>query len=119
MSLYDHVTYSKYTGAFERVFYRPEIRSSRTRNMKVRTIYLPSQFKSVYPYVDIPQRAVAVLWMSFPYDTIDGKQHLSRFCYLDSSGYRVPDNSQRQFNEKIDAWLERVYELREKKGGKN
>lgn len=119
MSLYDHVTYSKYTGLLKDYFTGLKSIFKNEAYEGAHEIYLPSQFKSVYPYVDIPHRAVAVLWMSFPYDTIDGKQHISRFCYLDSSGYRVPDNSQRQFNEKIDAWLERVYELREKKGGKN
>lgn len=79
-------------------------------------IYLPLQFRSIYHYAQIPFNAVAVLWMSFEYETLDGKKEHSRYCYLDASGYRIPDNSVRQFNDRIDAWLEKVYELREKKG---
>jgi hypothetical protein len=115
MARYDHLVYGRYAHLLRDYF--KELKSIFKKEVYngAYEIYLPLQFRSIYPYAQIPFSAVAVLWMSFEYDTFDGKKHHSRYCYLDASGYRIPDNSVRQFNDRIDAWLEKVYELREKK----
>ena len=113
-SRYDHVTYQKYAhllvdhfGGLKSIFKREVYKGAYE-------IYIASQFSSIYPFAQMPHNAVAVLWMSFEYDTLDGKKNHSRYCFLDASGYRIPDNSVRQFNERVDAWLEAVYERRVK-----
>ena len=119
MSHYDHVVYknyghllSYYFGSLKSIFKKEVYKDSYE-------IYTPSQFKAKYPFAVLPLNSVAVLWMSFEYDTIDGKKEHSRFCCLDSSGYRIPDNSLREFNDRVDTWLEQVYILRERKKSKN
>ena len=110
---YDHVTYNKYTHHLAKYFgdlksiFKGEVYKGAYE------IYLPSQFKSCYPFALSPFNAEAVLWMSFEYDTIDGKGQHMRYCYLDSSGYRIPDNSVRDFNQRVDAWLEHVRDMNE------
>ncbi len=71
-------------------------------------IYLPNAFKLENPHVEVPGSAVAALSMWFTYDSVDGIQEIMRYCFLDSSGYRISDQSERPFNVCVDNWLNKI-----------
>jgi len=119
MSRYTFFTYRHYSHLLKEFFVDLKSIFKNEAYTGLHQIYMLTEFKRDYPLVEIPHTAVAALWTSFLYDTIDGKQTLIRYCFLDASGYRVPDNSVRQFNDCVDAWLERVYTLRETGSKKN
>ena len=119
MSRYTFLTYRKYGYLLKEYFVDMKSAFKNEAYSGVHNIYMLTEFKNEYPFVEIPHTAIAVLLASFLYDTMDGKQTLTRFCFLDASGYRVPDNSVRQFNECVDAWLERVYTLQDVGSKKN
>jgi hypothetical protein len=119
MSRYTFLTYRKYGHLLKEFFVNLKSIFKNETYGGLYQIYMLTEFKRDHPLVEIPHTAVAVLWASFLYDTIDGKQTLTRYCFLDASGYRVPDNSVRQFNDCVDAWLERVYALHETASKKN
>ena len=103
MSRYTHITYKPYGHLLKEFFVNLKSIFKNEEYGGLYQIYTPLEFKRDHPFVEIPISAVAVLWAAFLYDTIDGKQTLTRFCYLDASGYRLPDNSVRQFNDCVDA----------------
>ena len=113
MSRYTFLTYRKYGHLLNDFFVNLKSIFKNEAYGGLHQIYMLTEFKRDYPFVEIPPTAVAVLWTAFLYDTMDGKQTLTRYCFLDASGYRVPDNSVRQFNDCVDAWLEKVYTLHE------
>ena len=56
---------------------------------------------------DIPLFAVAALTVWFSYGQEEPNNSLlKRYCFLDAEGYRIPDQSFREFNNRIDDWLE-------------
>lgn len=119
MSRYTFLTYREYGHLLKEFFVDLKSIFKNEVYTGLHQIYMLTEFKKDYPFVEIPHTATAVLWAAFLYDTIDGKQTLTRYCFLDASGYRVPDNSVRQFNDYVDAWLEKVYTLRETGSKKN
>ena len=76
-------------------------------------IDMPTTFGREHPGLTVPPNAVAALSAWFKYDVIDGSQEIMRYCFLDSSGYRVPDQSERPFNVCIDNWLGKIQDLYE------
>ena len=72
MSRYDHLVYGRYTHLLRDYF--KELKSIFKKEVYkgAYEIYLPLQFRSIYHYAQIPFNAVAVLWMSFEYETLDG-----------------------------------------------
>jgi hypothetical protein len=74
-------------------------------------IEMPSTFGREHPELSVPPNAVAALSASFKYDVIDGSQEIMRHCFLDSSGYRIPDQSERPFNVSVDNWLGKIQDL--------
>jgi len=113
MLRYTYLTYRQYGHLLKDFFIHLKSIFKNETYQGVYKIYMPSDFNRIHPIIELPSTTVAVLWVSFLYDTIDGKQTLDRFCCLDNSGYRIPDNSIRQFNECVDAWLDLVYNLKE------
>lgn len=113
MSRYTFLTYRKYGHLLKDFFVNLKSIFKNETYEGLHQIYMLTEFKRDYPFVEIPPTAVAVLWTTFLYDAMDGKQTLTRYCFLDASGYRVSDNSVRQFNDCVDAWLERLYTLHE------
>lgn len=71
-------------------------------------IELPEMFKTELAYVEVPVHAVAVLSMWFTYDNTDSTQEIVRHCFLDSSGYRIQDQSEHPFNVCVDNWLNKI-----------
>lgn len=69
-------------------------------------IEMPTTIKVAYPEINVPPNAVAALCMWFNY--ADGSQEIMRYCFLDSSGYRIPDQSERPFNVCVDNWLNTI-----------
>lgn len=112
MAVYNSVIYRQYGHLLTDYFGKLKSIFKNEVYKGAHTIYLPHHFKDIYPFVEIPFNAAAVLWMSFEYDAIDGKREHMRYCFLDTSGYRIPDNSVREFNDRVDAWLEKIYQLR-------
>lgn len=112
MAVYNSVVYRQYGHLLADYFGKLKSIFKNEVYKGAHTIYLPHHFKNIYPFVETPLNAVAVLWMSFEYDAMDGKREHMRYCFLDTSGYRIPDNSVREFNDRVDAWLEKIYELR-------
>lgn len=76
----------------------------------------PVLFQRENPDLFVPIEAVAVLSLWVKYETMDGTEQLMRFCYLDATGYRISDQSARQFNWRVDAWLEKVRHIRKTRG---
>ena len=74
-------------------------------------VELPTTFQSEHPNITVPSKAVAILSMWFTYDAIDGSQDIMRHCFLDSSGYRIHDQSERPFNVCVDNWLNKIQSL--------
>jgi hypothetical protein len=71
-------------------------------------IEMPTTIKGEYPEINVPLNAVAALCAWFKYDGVDGSQEIMRYCFLDSSGYRIPDQSERPFNVCVDNWLNTI-----------
>jgi len=71
-------------------------------------IDLPDVFKNENPHLEVPSNSVASISCWFTYDGIDGLQELMCHCFLDSSGYRILDQSERPFNVCIDIWLNKI-----------
>lgn len=111
---YTYIIYSQYGPLIKEYFTDLKSIFKNERYDGKYEIYLPHHFKDKYNFAVIPINSVAVLYVTFIYDGLGGNQELHKFCHLDASGYRIPDNSIRQFNEKVDVWLERIYQLREK-----
>jgi hypothetical protein len=71
-------------------------------------IDMVTTFKRENPEITVPLNAVAALSAWFRYSAIDGPQEIMRYCFLDSTGYRIPDQSERPFNVCIDNWLNKI-----------
>ena len=57
----------------------------------------------------IPRTAIAALsvWFTYGHEP-PNRSILRRYCFLDAEGYRIPDHSTRQFNWRVDEWLDYV-----------
>lgn len=76
-------------------------------------IGLPATIKDEDPEAAVPLNAVAVLCLWFNDDNANGSQEIMRHCFLDSCGYRIPDQTERAFNVCVDNWLNKIQSLYE------
>ena len=74
-------------------------------------IFSPTEFSSRRPDIIIPSTTAAVLEMIFTYDGINGQQRLSRYCFLDGDGFRIPEPYFRPFEQRVDRWLDQISEI--------
>jgi hypothetical protein len=115
MTSFDYTSYEAYQGLIPKYF--EDLRTIfKEERYSRHEIFPPVLFQRENPDQYIPSETVAVLSLWVKYQTMDGAAELMRYCCLDAKGYRISDQSARQFNWRVDAWLEKVRDIRKTRG---